>query len=359
MTRPLLAVVASTGDASGMPRIPPAARYALAWLPVWALYALLISPSNPVHTGGSFADSSITAIRSITIAALLGVVVRRLTQRFPWPVPFRPWFIVGHAVGTTVYATLWFTLAALVETVFRPGAIDGYRAMMVPNLVLGAWLYLIIVGAVYTVQATERAARAEAEAARAQLAALRAQLNPHFLFNALHSVVHLIPSDPALAARAAQQVADLLRATIDEDREVVTVADEAAFVERYLDVERLRFGDRLRVEVDIDAGARRADIPAFAVQALVENAVRHGAAPRVQPTTIRITGRVDVDRLVLTVRDDGAGAREDMLQTTNGTGLRRLRARLETLYGTAARLDVRPAEGGGLEATLTLPVEAE
>src|SRR3954469_8653114 len=115
-------------------------------------------------------------------------------------------------------------------------------------VVMGIWLYTSIATVAYVTAATARAAYAETMAARTQLAALRAQLNPHFLFNALHSVVQLIPRDPARAASAAEEVAGLLRATIEEHRDVVTLEEELAFVRRYLGVERMRFGDRLVVE---------------------------------------------------------------------------------------------------------------
>ena len=207
----------------------------------------------------------------------------------------------------------------------------------------------------YAVQATERAARAEAAAARSRLAALRSQLNPHFLFNALHTVVHLIPREPRRAAQAAERIADLLRTAIGEDRDLVPLAEERAFVERYLEIERLRFGERLRVQLEIPAEAEAVPVPSFALLTLVENAVRHGAGPRVEPTEITVTAVVAPRELRMAVHDTGAGAAPEELAGGDGTGLGRLRDRLLVLYGGRARLDLGAGAGGGFTASLMIP----
>jgi signal transduction histidine kinase len=326
-----------------------------AWLPVWGLYALLIGPANPVHPGTSMTAAAVIALRSITVAAVLGFFVKRLTDRVPWPHPFRLSFALIHLTGSLLYAVSWFFLAALIENLIRPGAIHAYFAMLVPNIVLGVWLYVMIAGTIYAARATERAARAEAEMVRAQLAALRAQLNPHFLFNALHAVVHLIAERPRDAARAAEQVAGLLRTAIEEDRDLVSVEEELAFVQRYLDLERLRFGDRLEARIEMSPEVLDEAVPAFAIQALVENAVRHGAAPSEGTTTVTVSGLIEDGKMELTVSDSGAGADLATLATSEGTGLRHLRERLTVLYGGRASLDLRSEPGGGFDARLTIP----
>jgi hypothetical protein len=331
----------------------------LAWIPVWALYALLIGPANPIHPGSSMTHAAVMALRSIGVAAVLGLLVKQLTDRVEWPHPFRPTFALVHIVGALLYSHLWVAIAAFVETLFRPGAFHAYFAMLVPNLVLGAWLYVMIAGTMYASRATERVARAEAVAVRAQLAALRSQLNPHFLFNAIHTVVHLIPERPGDASRAAEQVAGLLRTSIEEGRDLVSVEEELAFVQRYLDIERLRFGDRLVVHIEADAEARVQEVPAFAIQALVENAVRHGASPNVDATTIRVTAGVAAEVLEVTVSDTGAGADLSAGPEQRGTGLRHLRERLAVLYGTRAVLDLESSPGAGFTARLALPASGD
>jgi LytS/YehU family sensor histidine kinase len=201
------------------------------------------------------------------------------------------------------------------------------------------------------VEGSARAARAEALAARTQLAALRAQIHPHFLFNALHAVVQLIPVEPARAAEAAELVAELLRPTVEEQRDEVTLADEWRFVSRYLELERLRFGDRLLVRADIGDSLLQECVPTFALQTLVENATRHGAAHRVEPTEIAVTATGSASELTLTVRNAVNGGAVD---TRTGTGLSRLREQLAVLYGSAGRMKSTLTDGA-FEAVLVVP----
>lgn len=323
------------------------------WLPVWALFTTLIAFAHRT----TVLEAAIVSLRLMLTAALLGLVVARLTRRVPWPRPFRPMFVVVHLVAAPLYALVWIGLNSVVESVMHGRVVAATGPGLIPFIMLGIWLYVMIAGVVYAADATERAAAAETLAARAQLAALRAQLHPHFLFNALHSVVQLIPLDPPRAAEAATQLGALLRTTVEEDRDLVSVAEERAFVERYLELERMRFGDRLRVSVDVSPEADAALIPAFALLTLVENAVRHGAAPRVESTEVRVTGRAEDGVVRLVVRDTGAGATAEELASGEGTGLRRLRDRLAALHASAARLDLA-TDGGGFSATLTLPRQA-
>jgi signal transduction histidine kinase len=324
------------------------------WLPVWVLYVVLISSS---HAGASLRFAVFVSLLSIAIAAALGMLVQRLTERVAWPHPFRLSFVGLHVAAAAAYAVAWQGITRSVQWMLHGGAPQTFTGRLIPSLVLGVWLYVMVAGVAYATAATERAARAEGLAARAQLAALRAQLNPHFLFNALHTVVHLIPREPMRAAEAAERVAGLLRTTIEEDRDVVSLAEEWAFVQRYLEVERIRFGDRLRIRTDIADDAATAALPSFALQTLVENAVRHGAAPNVEPTDIVITARTTAKTLTLTVRDTGTGAPGADLAGAAGTGLPRLRERMTTLYGNRARLDLTTEPGRGVAATLVIPRE--
>jgi len=150
----------------------------------------------------------------------------------------------------------------------------------------------------------------------------------------------------------------VLRTAIGEERDLVPLAAELAFVRRYLAIECIRFGDRLDVREEIDAAAHGAMLPSFALQTLVENAVRHGAAPRAEATTLTIGAHVSADTLRLSVADDGAGAGATQIESGSGTGLRRLRERLKYLYGTRAQLQIASAAGEGLRATLSLPCTA-
>ena len=335
-----------------MPRAWIWLQVAIGWLPVGALFVALILAAHPevrpaaaLHIG----------LRMMLAAALLGLLVPRVARRVPWPRPFRMRFVLLHAAAALAFGVAWLLANSVIESLFRGQPVIVLGNGLVPFLVLGAWMYVMIGGVSYTIGATERAAHAEAAAVRAQLATLRGQLNPHFLFNALHTVVQLIPREPARAARAAEQVAGLLRGTLEEDRDLVPLHEEWAFVRRYLELEEMRFGDRLVVQEELHADTRSVAVPSFSVQTLVENAVRHGAAPREEPTTISLSAWCEGERVVVTVRDTGAGAPGLDAAGGTGTGLRRLRDRLAALYGAAARLDVSTVLGAGFTATMSIP----
>jgi anti-sigma regulatory factor (Ser/Thr protein kinase) len=326
------------------------------WLPAWALLATLLLTAHP---GTGIGPAALVALRLILTAAALSLLVLRLVERLPWPRPIRPGFVALHLAAAFAYGLAWLVLNSVIESLLRRQVLLAAGPGVGPFLVTGAWLYVMVAGVSYAVRATEQAARAEALAARSQLAALRAQLNPHFLFNALHVIVQLIPREPRRAARASEQLAALLRSTTEEDRDLISLAEEWAFVESYLELERLRFGDRLAVTAELSDEARTALVPSFAVQTLVENAVRHGAAPRVAPTAVTVTARVAGGMLTVRVRDDGAGATPAQVAESGGSGLRRLRERLAALHSARARLDIAATPGGGFTATLEIPLETE
>jgi LytS/YehU family sensor histidine kinase len=296
----------------------------------------------------------------IVPAALLGLVVYRLSRRFPWPRPFRAMFVLLQVLFAVGYAATWLFSISVVQSLMQHRLVLAFGPPgATPFLILGVWLYVMVAGVSYSTEATDRAAHAEAAAAKAQLAALRSQLHPHFLFNALHTVVQLIPREPARAAEAAEQIAQLLRTVVEEDRDVISVDHEYAFVQRYLDIERIRFGDRLEVRTSIADAARAATLPSFSLQTLVENAVQHGAGPRVEPTTVEISASVDTANLIVVVSDNGNGGPESGANNDAkkpGTGLARLRERLSVLYGTAASLAIVSGNARGFTATLTIPL---
>ena len=173
--------------------------------------------------------------------------------------------------------------------------------------------------------------------------------------DALHTVVQLIPIDPRGAAHAAEQLAQALRIAVEEHRDLLPLPDEWAFVQRYLAIESIRFGERLQLEVDLPAGAMTWLLPSFALQTLVENAVRHAAAPRIDPTRLRIAAHINGDQLIVSVADNGAGVDPAALANAPGTGPKRLSERLPWLYGSGGSLVVNSTPGAGFEARLTLP----
>ncbi len=323
----------------------------IGWLPIWALFSTLVMVVHQMPV----IPAAMTGLRVVVAAAVLGLGVLRFAERHPWPARVRPAFAAMHLMAAAAYATAWLALNSLIESLVNGRVVGVAGGGIALFLISGVWIYVMVAGVSYTTLATERAGRAEADVARARLAALRSQLNPHFLFNALHTVVQLIPREPARAAQAAEQLAELLRTTIEEDRDVVALGEELAFVERYLELERVRFGERLRVHVHVDDEVRAALLPSFAVQTLVENAVRHGAAPRVEPTDVTIEARRANEALIVTVRDNGAGSAVEPFEA-GGTGLKRLRERLLVLYGGRSTLQVAVLSTGGVSAIVTVPL---
>ena len=327
----------------------------VAWLPMWALFTALIVIAH----GSLLPDAAFSSLRMIVAAALLGVAVYKFTSRMPWPHPFRLGFVTAHVLAAAAYAVTWWVLISAIDSV-----VIGHPAIVIgPGigvlLITGIWLYLMVAGVAYANLAAQRTAKIEAHAARTQLDTLRSQLHPHFLFNALHTVVQLIPTDPRAASRAAELLAGVLRTTIQEQRDIISLAEEWAFVERYLAIERIRFGDRLRVNTAIAEAARAASLPSFALQTLVENSLRHAAAPRIEPTQVTISATLTGAILTLTVADDGAGANVEEVERGAGTGLRRLRERMRWLYGDRARLQLVSQPGDGFTATLIVPQAAD
>ena len=210
----------------------------------------------------------------------------------------------------------------------------------------------------------ERTQAALGEAlARAELSALRSQLQPHFVFNTLHSVSMLMrEGDSARAQRVVQLFADVLRNVLHADATLeVPLASEIDTTARYLAIEETRFEDRLRVEWRVDPALRDALVPSLVLQPLVENAIRHGIAPRAAPGVIEVGARRDGGTLELWVRDDGAGldapapAHPIEQHAGNGIGLRNTRARLAGLYGERASLALEAGDGRGAIARVRLP----
>lgn len=219
------------------------------------------------------------------------------------------------------------------------------------------WVYGCYAMADSLLLSQRRLIEAEGAAQRAELAALRLQLHPHFLFNALNSVSALIVTGRLQEADAtAMNLAAYLRASLLVDPTApVTLADEIEALQAYLDVERVRFGDRLIVETDIPDDLYEVRIPAFLFQPLIENAIKHALAPAAGPVAIRVSARRSGDVITLAVSDDGRGQPSSAAGT--GTGLRNIRERLTALYGPAGSLDAR-AGPEGFTAAIAFPIEA-
>jgi signal transduction histidine kinase len=207
-----------------------------------------------------------------------------------------------------------------------------------------------------------QAAQLRAQLTEARLQALRMQINPHFLFNTLNTVSGLVERDPPGARTMLARLSGLLRHTLsNESQQLVPLHQEMAMLRDYLDIMRVRFEDRLRVEMEVDDAVRDARVPDLILQPLVENAIKHGVRPRETPGRVRIEAARIGDSVRIRVEDDGPGLQGDGAPNgiTEGVGLRNVRERLQRIYGDAHRMTLSPAEGGGLRVELRFPYRTE
>jgi two-component system LytT family sensor kinase len=275
-----------------------------------------------------------------------------------------------HVVLSLVFCVAWASCGMILRLLLDPQlrgnpteAVHWYAGWILTTLPFGASVYLAMVGIEHGIRYFAEARAGETQVARlseqlasAKLAALQAQMNPHFLFNSLNTVAVLVRDEETKRATAViEHLSDVLRRTLSRTRaSEVSLEEELDLVRDYLAVEQARFSDRLRVEIDVDPSLLVAAMPGFALQHLVENAVRHGISRRTDAGLISIVATRADDMLELLVTDDGAGIHGDV--TSPGHGLANTRERLRTLYGDRAVLDVTAAGAGpGTIARLRIP----
>jgi LytS/YehU family sensor histidine kinase len=182
-------------------------------------------------------------------------------------------------------------------------------------------------------------------------------MEPHFMYNTLNSIAGLVRDhrDEAAVSMIVGLSEFLRRSSEDSHRSQVALGEEVEYLQRYLDIQKVRFGERLQVSVDIPAELLRAQVPHLLLQPLVENAVKHGIAKRVAGGTVRVSGACDNGNLCLSVYNDGPGLPTDWEAAQTGVGIGNLRTRLQILHGSESALQLRRADPGGVEVLVTLP----
>ena len=290
-----------------------------------------------------------------------------LARRYPIIRPTLQTVAVHLAVFATisVVAEAW---SALLQVLFNPWGNkrpptfwDTWSVTLLYQVLLFFIAYVLILTITYLLDSREKVARQNEELTKAQLAALRRQMEPHFMFNALNSIAGLVRDhrNDAAVSMIVGLSEFLRRATQDSHRPLVTLAEEVEYLQRYVDIQKVRFGERLRVSVDISADALDVQVPDLLLQPLVENAIKHGVAKRVSGGAIRVTGERKNGSLYLSVYNDGPGFPEDWQTEGSGVGLSNLRTRLRILHGDDAELRMSRAGTDGVEVVVTLPLEAE
>jgi two-component sensor histidine kinase len=342
---------------------------------VWMIPALLSTAETVIFSGQ--AGHPIAVWRAFVgeapqwfgWAALTPVIVA-LGERYPLRRPLRGGALLVHAAASLGASLLLAVCDALVNAWVRPSPATLFVTMR--NWFLGGLpattlVYFAIVVASYAWRTSMRlrerdreAAALEAQLREAQLATLRMQLQPHFLFNSLNAVMALVRDhETDRAVRALSLLSDVLRTTVNAgDAHETTLAAEIDFVTRYLGIEQVRFGERLRVVVDVPEQLMGVRVPVFILQPFVENALKHGVLRDRGGNEIRISADGHGSALVLRVEDDGRGFAPGS-ENASGVGIANARRRLERMYGTAAQLRVaNRSDAPGVEARITLPWSA-
>ncbi len=305
------------------------------------------------------------------VPAALTAIIFRIAHRFP--IGATGWLraVCAHALAAITFSIVHLAGMIGVRALLWPGRLfpsygswtSFVQRIYLTNLDWALMTYSAIVGVSYALgyyresQARAiRAAHLEARLAEARLKTLEAELHPHFLFNTLHAISTLVHTQPETADRMISRLSDLLRITFSRSGAAcVSLHEELEFLQKYLEIEQTRFQDRLTVHYDIDPDTLDAEVPRLILQPLVENAIKHGVAPRSGPGTVSIASRRDGVELHLTVRDNGVGlSRGARAKLHGGVGLSNTRDRLECLYGTAHALEFIEASQG-LTVEMRLP----
>lgn len=339
----------------------------LAFTAGWTLYAGLIVVAT-IAEGESPAVSLATVVAVAVPAALVGAVVAGRRRDLLRPDRSLRRTAGLHAVTGLAYATVCVVLTHLAVRALGPVVPEVLQWVETPVYVHGVtylFLYVLLAGFLMWTESIARVQESRAVAAReamlraqAEATAVRARFNPHFVFNTLHSLLLLVRAEPETAERAIEDVAALIRYASrleKEELDQVPLEEEMAFARRYLALEELRLADRLRVSWDVDESLGRTRVPAFSLQTLLENAVKHGVAPRPSGGMVRVGAVREDGVVVLSVEDDGAGADAAEVDESGGRGLRLLRERVRVLYGGEGRMSWRTRPGAGFRAEIRVP----
>jgi len=306
------------------------------------------------------------------VPALLAPTIVAITRRYrlghtPWTTTLGVHLASAFGFSVIHTSAMLVTRAALfpfggrvVDTVNWSSYLQRQYIMQL-DWMLATYFSLVGLGhaIAYWREAEERALNAErlqTRLAEAQLQALQRQLQPHFLFNTLHTISSLMRSDVEAADVMIDRLSDLLRMSLRSNAQEVSLKQEIEILQSYLAIEETRFRDRLSVAIDVDPAVLDARVPHLLLQPLVENAVRHGIAPRARPGRVGIRAVRSGGQLHIEVRDSGDGLPPDRLIAMNdGVGLGNTRARLAHLYGAAQSFSFANLAGGGFQVTVSIP----
>ena len=356
-----------------MRRAVAVVAYVAIWTVIGAVFAV-----QSVVTYSYSGTRTVSAARLLGFAladwyvwALLAPAIFWLTRRVSFTrLPWRAALI--HLPASLLFLFARMQLRLLVGQLI-PAVRMGPAGLMT-SMALQVFVYwaIVAVAVAFEYQRMYRdeqvaAVGLKTQLARAELGLLKMQLQPHFLFNTLNAISEQVHADPDAAERMITHLSELLRHTIHSaEVQEISLGEELALLERYLVIQRARFAGRLEVTLDVDVGAMEALVPNLVLQPLVENAIRHGIAPRASGGHVEVLARRDLAKrqLLLEVRDDGLGLdaarvrREAAVNGREGVGIANTASRLRQLYGSDYTFELRSRDngGGGAVASLTLPL---
>lgn len=297
------------------------------------------------------------------VFALLSIPVIWLARRFRFESGSWMKSVVVHVGASIAFSAAFMVLRAWLGMWQSGGNFsEAFQPLLVKTWHFNLLIYWVIAvvnfAFDYYRKFRERelsAAELEKQLAQAQLQALQMQLNPHFLFNSLHSISALMHEDVERADGMIARLSELLRAALDSsDTQEVPLREELDLLKRYLAIEQIRFGGRLNVRIEAPPEILDARVPNLILQPLVENAIRHGIEPRAKAGHIELRAEDSNGSLILEVSDNGSGIPPDQ-PINEGVGLSNTRTRLRTLYGGAHNFELRQSSEGGLLVRLTIP----
>ena len=359
---------------------PVKRRKTVKWLAIfalWTFFALFFATQLALQYQ-QLTDYSIPFWRILSWQLVSGYVwfgispiILYLSKRFPFDDGTWKSSLPVHVIACVVIAPIQLLIDSFLLTRLGyppnrtfPNFFEAYRFFLVANVHLSMLIYMGVVAIAsayrYYQKYRERELRAsqlEARLAQSRLQVLKMQLHPHFLFNTLNAISELIHKDPESADRMLMDLSDLLRLSLENlEVQEIPLKQELEFLGKYLEIEQMRFHDRLTVDIQIAPETLDATVPNMILQPLVENAIKHGIAPR------SIGGRIDIKtsrrngHLEISVSDDGLGVPfGDIENVAEGVGLSNTRRRLKHLYGDAHRFDLKRLENGGVGVSLEVP----
>lgn len=346
--------------------------FALACLPLTLVYMIAVEADAVLARGTSLWPAFVNTARNLLPAFALLVPVWAYTGWMERRGFSAARVLANHGGMAIVFAGAWHAvLYLLIWASFSRASAEKARQMwFIWQSMWGMMMYWAAAGGFTAYRAIERArfeaaasAQAQALLARTELAALRSRLEPHFLFNTLHSILALVRRDAKAAEQALLKFSELLRQVLEHERggdERVSLEQELDFTRDYLELEALRLGPRLAVDWRIDARALAVAVPALTVQPLVENSIKHAFNPRSAPGRLVIAAVVDeaASQIEVTVRDDGPGRSAADVEVSGGLGLKTVARRLRLAFGESARLRVESAPGQGFGVALCIPMKS-